>query len=239
MVETVTLNYKWTKPEVTKSASTWGKFLNDGFDAIDAQVFAHYGLLANYLPLTGGSISGGLAVAGGFSVAGTAYFADANYTGSINVAGAVTAHGPITCNGFTNASGYTVSQAPSGNAAFFVLNNTAAAAMGYLYWSLANQIVLQNQTGGCQFILNPDGSAWINGPLTTQGGFGTSSSISAGGNINCSNTITSVTCNFTNVNASSSVTNIIGFIRPFTQLEICRALGSSVRQVRWSPLRGR
>lgn len=41
MVESTTQHYAWTKPEVTKSASTWGGFLNDDLDAIDALVFAN------------------------------------------------------------------------------------------------------------------------------------------------------------------------------------------------------
>ena len=41
MVESTTLNYHWTKPEITKSASTWGKFVNDNLDAIDGLVFAN------------------------------------------------------------------------------------------------------------------------------------------------------------------------------------------------------
>lgn len=41
MVESVTLNYKWTKPEVTKSAATWGGYLNTDLDSIDALVFAN------------------------------------------------------------------------------------------------------------------------------------------------------------------------------------------------------
>jgi microcystin-dependent protein len=41
VVESTTKNYGWTKPEVTKSASTWGGYLNDGLDSIDAHVFAN------------------------------------------------------------------------------------------------------------------------------------------------------------------------------------------------------
>ena len=41
MVESLTQNYKWTKPEVTKSPTTWGGFLNDTTDSIDAIVFAN------------------------------------------------------------------------------------------------------------------------------------------------------------------------------------------------------
>lgn len=40
MVESLTYNYKWTKPEVTKSPTTWGGFLNDTTDSIDAILFA-------------------------------------------------------------------------------------------------------------------------------------------------------------------------------------------------------
>lgn len=41
MVETVTAHYGWTKPEITHSASTWGGFLNNDLDSIDALVFAN------------------------------------------------------------------------------------------------------------------------------------------------------------------------------------------------------
>jgi microcystin-dependent protein len=41
MVETLTKNYSWTKPEITGSAATWGGFLNTNFDDIDALVFAN------------------------------------------------------------------------------------------------------------------------------------------------------------------------------------------------------
>jgi microcystin-dependent protein len=41
VVESTTQNYGWTKPEVTKSASTWGGFLNTDLDSIDALVFAN------------------------------------------------------------------------------------------------------------------------------------------------------------------------------------------------------
>ena len=41
MVESTTLNYHWTKPELQKSPTTWGKFLNDDLDAIDGLVFAN------------------------------------------------------------------------------------------------------------------------------------------------------------------------------------------------------
>jgi microcystin-dependent protein len=41
MVESTTQHYGWTKPEVTKSASTWGGFLNTDLDSIDALIFAN------------------------------------------------------------------------------------------------------------------------------------------------------------------------------------------------------
>ena len=41
MVESTTQHYGWTKPEVTKSASTWGGFLNTDLDSIDSLVFAN------------------------------------------------------------------------------------------------------------------------------------------------------------------------------------------------------
>ena len=41
MVESTTKNYGWTKPEVTKSSSTWGGFLNTDLDSIDSLVFTN------------------------------------------------------------------------------------------------------------------------------------------------------------------------------------------------------
>jgi microcystin-dependent protein len=41
LVESTTQHYGWTKPEITKSSSTWGGFLNADLDSIDALVFAN------------------------------------------------------------------------------------------------------------------------------------------------------------------------------------------------------
>jgi microcystin-dependent protein len=41
MVETTTKNYGWVKPQVQGSSTTWGGFLNDDMDDIDALVFAN------------------------------------------------------------------------------------------------------------------------------------------------------------------------------------------------------
>jgi microcystin-dependent protein len=41
MVETTTKNYGWVKPEIQHSPATWGGFLNNDLDAIDALVFAN------------------------------------------------------------------------------------------------------------------------------------------------------------------------------------------------------
>jgi microcystin-dependent protein len=41
MVETTTKNYGWIKPEISGSPATWGGFLNDDMDEIDALVFAN------------------------------------------------------------------------------------------------------------------------------------------------------------------------------------------------------
>ncbi len=53
MVESLTQNYKWTKPELTKSAATWGGFLNTDLDSIDALVFANQQGIA---PIGGGAL---------------------------------------------------------------------------------------------------------------------------------------------------------------------------------------
>jgi microcystin-dependent protein len=41
VVETTTKNYGWIKPEIQHSPATWGGFLNNDLDAIDALVFAN------------------------------------------------------------------------------------------------------------------------------------------------------------------------------------------------------
>jgi microcystin-dependent protein len=41
MVETTTKNYGWVKPEIQHSPATWGGFINDDLDSIDALVFAN------------------------------------------------------------------------------------------------------------------------------------------------------------------------------------------------------
>ena len=41
MVETTTKNYGWVKPQIQGSPTTWGGFLNDDMDDIDALVFAN------------------------------------------------------------------------------------------------------------------------------------------------------------------------------------------------------
>lgn len=58
MVESLTAHYSWTKPEVTKSASTWGGFLNNDLDSIDALVFANQ---QGIVPIGGIQMFGGAA----------------------------------------------------------------------------------------------------------------------------------------------------------------------------------
>ena len=41
MVESVTHYYGWTKPEIQKSPTTWGGYLNDALDAIDGLIYAN------------------------------------------------------------------------------------------------------------------------------------------------------------------------------------------------------
>ena len=41
MVETTTKNYGWIKPEIQHSPTTWGGYINQDLDAIDALVFAN------------------------------------------------------------------------------------------------------------------------------------------------------------------------------------------------------
>ena len=53
MVETTTKNYGWIKPEIQHSPATWGGFLNNDLDAIDALVFANQQGIA---PIGGGAL---------------------------------------------------------------------------------------------------------------------------------------------------------------------------------------
>jgi hypothetical protein len=103
VAETTTANYGWTMPDPGASANTWGATLNATTQKVDAQVFANQGLLANYLPLTGGAIAGNVTVSGTFSVSGSATFANvttASITASGNVATAtLTATGNIVSSG--------------------------------------------------------------------------------------------------------------------------------------------
>ncbi len=41
MTESTTTNYGWTKPELQKSPTTWGQFLNNDLDSIDSIVFSN------------------------------------------------------------------------------------------------------------------------------------------------------------------------------------------------------
>lgn len=53
MVESTTKHYGWIKPEIQRSPATWGGFLNDDLDAIDALVFANQQAAA---PVGGGAL---------------------------------------------------------------------------------------------------------------------------------------------------------------------------------------
>ena len=149
MAETQTLNYQWTMPDPGGSANTWGATLNATTQKIDA---ALWDINAN-----SATFAGAVTVNGALTLA------------SLTATGGASFGGALTVNGFTNLSGYTVSQASGSGNAYFVLNDNAGTGMGYLYWDPGNQVVLANQTGGGNLILNPDGSASVSGLLTTQG----------------------------------------------------------------------
>ena len=95
--------------------------------------------------------------------------------------GSLTVNGEITTQGFTNLNGYTVSQARSGNNAYFALHNSAGAAMGYLYWDTGNRIVLQNNTGSGYMIISPDGSITTSGGINVNGAVGATGTFSRNG----------------------------------------------------------
>ena len=58
MAETQTPNYHWIKPDIGGDATVWGTVLNTTIDAIDAVAFNNQTNQANYLPLTGGTLTG-------------------------------------------------------------------------------------------------------------------------------------------------------------------------------------
>ena len=60
MAETFTVNYNWTKPEVGASIDNWGGYINADLDGIDTTVKTVSNSLGNYLPLTGGTLTGTL-----------------------------------------------------------------------------------------------------------------------------------------------------------------------------------
>ena len=128
----------------------------------------------------------------------------ATFAGTVTVNGALTVPGGLATAGFTNTNGYTVSQASGGSNAYFAMHNNAGTGMGYLYWNPSNQVVLVNQTGGGDLILNPDGSASVSGSLSSQGL--NTTSISCSGAVSCSNLYSSglsTFAGFTSVGNSS------------------------------------
>ena len=61
---TITVNYSWQMPDPGGSANTWGNILNATTQAIDAEMFNNFAQIsnieANYLPLSGGVLTGPL-----------------------------------------------------------------------------------------------------------------------------------------------------------------------------------
>ena len=55
-----TLNYQWMKPGVASSPDVWGNDLNWDLDQIDSTMWSVSSAQSNYLPLTGGTLTGTL-----------------------------------------------------------------------------------------------------------------------------------------------------------------------------------
>ena len=60
---TYTVHYNWTKPAVGLSVDVWGTEINTDLDGIDTAVWNVQAAQGNYLPLTGGTLTGSLTLA--------------------------------------------------------------------------------------------------------------------------------------------------------------------------------
>ena len=96
----------------------------------------------------------------------------------------VSVNGGVTTSGFNCTDGYTITTAPSGGDAFFVMNDSAGAERGWVGWGHANNSVsLLNNTGGGAITINADGSVSTSGAFHTQ-------AINAAG-VSCTGALTS------------------------------------------------
>ena len=86
---TVTPNYGLYKPIYNADDEAWGDHWNDNADVIDAQMAANAAAVGNYLPLTGGTLSGPLQLPNGTLVAPGLAFGAADGTGLSRAANAL------------------------------------------------------------------------------------------------------------------------------------------------------
>ena len=140
MVDTVTVNYKWVKPEVGGSNATWGGKLNGDLDLIDDQVFANQTAAAANTaavaalpgaPSTGGGTQNLTASNGGFTP-------PAGKIGEIITTG-LTASVPDNATAFTTVASLTLTPGVWDLWATIYMNGTAAAE-AQIMWAWLNTV---------------------------------------------------------------------------------------------------
>lgn len=151
MADTFTTHYNLTKPQVGGDPDTWGGLLNTNFDTIDSQLYT----ASTYaLPLTGGSLTGGVTItttgAGGLTVA-----SNSTNSTSLNIQN-------------TAASG----------------RNWALGSSGGGPASVGNFFIYDTTAGALRFTIDASGNATFLQALASSGALSGSSVTSTGGTLN-------------------------------------------------------